>query len=174
MVTTKKAHLASGQDFVSAQDLNEECLRVGWIDSKPGRVDESRSALLCTPRKSGSSWSGVNGDRLNRLLDEGKVTPRALAIIEAAKADGSWSRLDDVDALVVADDLAATLGDRPPARACFNAFPPSSRRGILEWILNARRPETRAARVERTAELAQQDIRALQWRPTRSSREASA
>lgn len=173
-VTTKKAHLAPGQDFVSAQDLNEECLCFGWVDSKPGRVDESRTALLCTPRKSGSSWSRVNKERLARLLAEGKVTPRALAIIDAAKADRSWSRLDDVDALVVPDDLAAALADRPPARACFDAFPPSARRGILEWILNAKRPDTRAARVEQTAVLAQQNIRALQWRPADRSREAHA
>lgn len=164
-VTTKKAHLAPGQAFVSAQDLNEECLCFGWVDSKPGRVDTTRTALLCTPRKPGSSWSKVNKDRLERLLAGGMVTPRALAVIEAAKTDGSWSRLDDVDALVVPEDLAAALADRPPARAHFDAFPPSARRGILEWILNAKRPATRSARVEKTVELARQNIRALQWPP---------
>ena len=164
-VTTKKASLAPGQDHVTAQDLNEECLCFGWIDSKPGSVDESRSALLCTPRKPGSGWSKVNKVRLERLLAENLVTARALEIIAEAKSDGSWSRLDDVDALIVPDDLAQALSDRPPARANFDAFPPSARRGILEWILNAKRPETRADRVNRTAELAEQNIRALQWSP---------
>lgn len=165
VVTFKKAHVASGEVHVSAQDLSEECLCFGWIDSKPGKVDELRSALLCTPRKPGSGWSKVNKVRLERLLDEGLVTPQGLSLIDAAKADGSWSRLDDVDALIVPDDLAAALAARPAARANFDAFPPSARRGILEWILNAKRLETRASRVNETAELAQQNIRALQWSP---------
>lgn len=165
VVTTKKGHVTRGDVHVSAQDLNEECLCFGWIDSKPGRVDESRSALLCTPRKAGSGWSKVNKVRLERLLAENLVTPRGLSAIEAAKVDGSWSRLDDVDALIVPDDLAKALEARPPARVNFDNFPPSARRGILEWILNAKREETRADRVSQTAELAEQNIRALQWKP---------
>ena len=92
-VTVKKAHAAAGDEWVSAQDLNEECLCVGWIDSKPGAVDDRRSALLCTPRKPGGGWSRVNKTRLERLLADGQVTARGLEVIEAAKADGSWSRL---------------------------------------------------------------------------------
>jgi len=53
-VTTKKSALASGAEYVTNVDLNEECLCFGWIDSKPGRVDEHHTALLCTPRKPGS------------------------------------------------------------------------------------------------------------------------
>lgn len=165
VVTTKKAFLSPGEVHVSAQDLNEECLCFGWIDSKPGSVDDSHSALLCTPRKPGSGWSKVNKVRLERLLAENLVTARALEIIAEAKRVGSWNRLDDVDALIVPDDLAQALSGRPPARANFDAFPPSARRGILEWILNAKRPETRGDRVNRTAELAEQNIRALQWSP---------
>ncbi len=91
---------------MSAQDLCEECLCVGWIDSKPAKIDERRTALLCTPRKPGSGWSKVNKDRLERLLADGLVLPAGLAAIDAAKADGSWSKLDHVDALAVPDDLA--------------------------------------------------------------------
>lgn len=164
-VTVKKAHAAAGDEWVSAQDLNEECLCVGWIDSKPGAVDDRRSALLCTPRKPGGGWSRVNKTRLERLLADGQVTARGLEVIEAAKADGSWSRLDDVDALVVPDDLEEALAGFPNARAHFDAFPPSARRGILEWIQNAKRVETRSARITKTAELAEQNMRALQWSP---------
>lgn len=164
-VTTKKALLPEGEQHVSAQDLNEECLCFGWIDSKPGSVDERRSALLCTPRKPGSGWSKVNKVRLERLLAEGLVTARGLEIIQGAKADGSWSKLDEVDALIVPDDLAAALAARPGARSNFDSFPPSARRGILEWILNAKKADTRQARVNQTSELAQQNIRALQWTP---------
>ena len=96
-----------------AVDLNEECLCFGWIDSKPGKVDGQRTALLCTPRKPGSGWSKVNKHRLERLLAETRVAPAGLLAIEAAKADGSWSKLDAVDALDVPDDLATALAAYP-------------------------------------------------------------
>ena len=164
IVTEKKAHVSEGHDYVSARDINEECLCFGWIDSKPGKVDDQRTALLCTPRKPGSGWSKVNKDRLTALRKQGLVTESGLAAISRAQADGSWSRLDDVDALIVPPDLAERLDDFPDARAHFEAFPPSARRGILEWIGNAQKPETRAGRITKTAELAQDNIRALEWK----------
>ena len=98
-VTQKKAAVPMDSEYVSAQDLNEECLCYGWIDSKPARVDAERTALLCTPRVAGSGWSKLNKDRLARLLAEGRVSERGLEVVNAAKADGSWSKLDAVDAL---------------------------------------------------------------------------
>jgi uncharacterized protein YdeI (YjbR/CyaY-like superfamily) len=92
------------------------------------------------------------------------MTPAGLAKIEAAKADGTWNALDGVEALEVPPDLETALGSYSAARQNFEAFPRSAKRGILEWIANAKRPETRAKRVEETARLAQQDIRANQWR----------
>lgn len=162
-VTTKKGAVPDGGEFVSTRDLNEECLCFGWVDSRPAKVDESRSALLCTPRKPGSGWSKVNKDRLEALLAEGLVTQAGLTVIEAAKTDGSWSKLDDVDALVVPEDLRRELDRHPNAGASFDAFPPSARRGILEWIVQAKRPETRSRRVAEAAELAERNERALAW-----------
>ncbi len=162
-VTYKKASVPEDGEYVSARDLNEECLCFGWIDSKPGKIDERRTALLCTPRKLGSGWSQVNKDRLEPLLAAGRVAPPGRAAIEVAKADGSWSKLDGVDALTVPDDLAAALASHPTARSNFDAFPPSARRGILEWIGQAKRPATRERRVGETARLAADNVRANQW-----------
>jgi uncharacterized protein YdeI (YjbR/CyaY-like superfamily) len=162
-VTVKKAALEASEAHVRAVDLNEECLCVGWIDSKPARIDDRHTALLCTPRKPGSGWSKVNKDRIERLTAAGLVLPAGLAVIEQAKADGSWSKLDEVDQLAVPDDLAAALDALPPARANFDGFPPSARRGILEWISTAKTAPTRAKRIDETARLAQQNRRANQW-----------
>jgi uncharacterized protein YdeI (YjbR/CyaY-like superfamily) len=162
-VTVKKAALTDREEYVSAVDLNEECLCFGWIDSRPGKVDERRTALLCTPRKPGSGWSKVNKDRLTSLLERRLVAPAGLAAIEAAKADGSWSRLDHVDSLEVPDDLAAALDEMPPAAEHFGGFPPSTRRGILEWIAAAKTETTRVKRIDETARLAQRNERANQW-----------
>lgn len=167
VVTVKKGALRSAEEYVSAVDLNEECLCFGWIDSRPARIDDRETALLCTPRKPGSGWSKVTKTRLERLAAAGLLAPAGRAAVERAKRDGSWSALDDVDDLRVPDDLAAALDARPPARERFDAFPPSTRRGILEWITSAKRDATRTKRVVETAELAQRDERANQWPRTR-------
>lgn len=167
VVTTKKAFVSGRQEYVSAQDLNEECLCFGWIDSKPGRIDEQCSALLCTPRKTGSSWSRVNKERYERLAAAGQVADAGRLAAESAKADGGWDRLNDVDALVEPGDLADALDSDPAARSYWDAFPASARRGILEWIGNAKRESTRTQRITTTVDLASRNERALAWKPRR-------
>lgn len=154
---------AAGGVF-GAADAAEEALCFGWIDSLPRKLDAERTMLLVAPRKRGSNWSALNKARAERLIAAGLMRPRGAATIAAAKADGSWSALDAVEALAVPDDLAAAFERHRPARAKWDAFPPSVRRGILEWIVNARSPETRARRVEETAERAAAGERVNQWR----------
>ncbi|HEU4455883.1 MAG TPA: YdeI/OmpD-associated family protein [Longimicrobium sp.] len=162
MVSYKKA---AGRPRVEYDEAVEEALCFGWIDSKPNKLDDERSMLWFAPRKAGTGWSRPNKERVERLMAEGRMAPAGLEKVEAAKRDGSWSALDAVEALEVPDDLAAALAGYPDARAHFDAFPRSVKRGILEWITQAKKPETRAKRVEETARLAQDDVRANQWRP---------
>ena len=150
--------------YVAYNDIVEEALCFGWVDSLPRALDETRSMLLLSPRKPGSAWSKANKDRVERLIAYGLMMPPGLAKIEAAKANGLWDKLEKVDALDVPDDLAEALAAYPSARQNFDAFPPSVRRGILEWIIQAKRPETRQARIQETAEKAEANIRANQWR----------
>jgi uncharacterized protein YdeI (YjbR/CyaY-like superfamily) len=137
----------------------------GWIDSKPRKVDDQRSALWFAPRKPRSGWSRVNKQRIARMQAAGLMHAAGQAKIDAAVADGSWTKLDAVDDLIIPDDLQRALKALPPASEHFAAFPPSIRRGILEWIIQAKRPETRHKRVTQTAELAAVNQRANQWRP---------
>ena len=160
-VTWRKS---TGRAAPSYDALVEEALCVGWVDSVQRAIDEERTALRFSRRKRGSGWARTNKERVARLSAAGLMLPAGIAAVEAAKADGSWSLLDEVERGVVPDDLAAALDARPPARAEFDGFPPSVRRGILEWIVQARRPETRARRIAETAELAQRGERANQWR----------
>lgn len=157
---------AANKRIVSYDELVEEALCFGWVDSKGGKLDDLRSMLYFAPRKGGSGWSKPNKARIERMLAAGMMMPAGLAKLEVAKADGSWSLLDGVEALEVPDDLAAALAALPSARANWDAFPRSAKRGILEWILQARRAETRAARISETATLAARNERANQWRST--------
>lgn len=158
---------ATGRPRLEYAEAVEEALCVGWVDSLARTVDGERSRLLMTPRKRGSGWSRPNKERIARLEAAGLMLPAGIAVVEAARADGSWSALDDVENLVEPDDLRAALDADPAARANWDAFPRSAKRGILEWISTARRPETRMRRVEQTATLAAQNVRANEWRPAR-------
>ena len=91
------------------------------------------------------------------------MAPPGLAKIEAAKADGSWSALDAVDALEIPPDLAAAFRKHAGSKKYFDAFPRSVKRGILEWVCSAKKPETRAKRIDETASLAARNERANQW-----------
>jgi uncharacterized protein YdeI (YjbR/CyaY-like superfamily) len=138
--------------------------RIGCVDSKARALDDRRTMLWFAPRKARSGWSRSNKQRIDRLTAAGLMEPVGLALVEAAKADGSWTLLDAVEDLVVPDDLAAALNSAPPAREHWEAFPRSVRRSSLEWIVQARRPETRACRVAETADMASRNERANQWR----------
>jgi len=92
------------------------------------------------------------------------VQAAGLEAIRNAKANGSWTRLDEASALIVPDDLAEALDRHPPAASHFAAFPPSARRGILEWIASAKTDRTRTRRINETASRASDNQRANQWR----------
>ena len=161
-VTWKKT---TGKPRLEYAEAVEEALCVGWVDSLAKTVDGERSRLLMTPRKAGSGWSRPNKERIERLTAAGLMLPAGLAVVEAARADGSWSALDDVENLVEPDDLRAGLDADPAARANWDAFPRSARRGILDWIRLAKRPETRAKRITETVTRAARNERANEWTP---------
>jgi uncharacterized protein YdeI (YjbR/CyaY-like superfamily) len=87
-----------------------------------------------------------------------------LKMVEEAKASGAWDKLVSADKLELPPDLTKAFAGSKTAQKNFDAFPPSIKRAILEWILQAKRPETRAARIEETVTKARDNIRANQWR----------
>lgn len=157
LVTFKKR---CGERHVPYDDVVEEALCFGWIDSHIRRVDDERSKLLISPRRPRSPWSRLNKQRVERLSAAGLITPAGWAPIEAAKVDGSWTVYDEVEELIVPPDLAAALEAVPDATARWAAFSPSSRKGILWWIKSAKRAPTRDRRIAETARLAGLGLRA--------------
>lgn len=163
-VWTVRYRTHAGRPTLTVRDLVEEALCVGWIDSLPRALDAERTMLYVAPRKAGSNWSGLNKRYVADLTARGLMRPAGVAAVERAQADGSWAALDDVENLVVPDDLAAAFDAHPGSRAAWDGFPPSARRGILEWILTAKRPATRQKRLDETARLAARGERANQWK----------
>lgn len=158
---------ATGKPRVGYAESVEEALCFGWIDSTAHTLDDERSMQWFAPRKPRTGWSRLNKQRIAQLIESGRMHEAGFAKIEQAKKDGSWSLLDEVEDLAVPADLTRAFKAYPGSRTNCEAFPPSARKGILSWIVMAKRPETRAARVEHTARLAQENVRANQWKPTR-------
>ena len=161
LISYKKA---TGKPRFEYDEAVEEALCFGWIDSKGNKLDDERSMLWFAPRKARTGWSRPNKVRIAKLIASGLMAPAGLAKIEAAQKDESWNVLDAVEALEIPPDLAAALAANPIAQQYFDAFPRSAKRGILEWIATAKKPETRSKRVGETARLAADNIRANQWR----------
>jgi uncharacterized protein YdeI (YjbR/CyaY-like superfamily) len=156
LVTHKKA---AGRKHLPYDEIVREALCWGWIDSKGRAVDEQRSSLLLTPRKPTSGWSRPNKLRVAELEASGRMAAPGRAVIEAAKASGTWTALDAVENLVEPGELTAALDAVPAARTHWDAFPRSTRRATLEWIYAAKRPETRDKRIADTVKLSARNER---------------
>ncbi|MDI6627964.1 MAG: YdeI/OmpD-associated family protein [Rhodococcus sp. (in: high G+C Gram-positive bacteria)] len=109
------------------------------MDSRPRKLDGERTMLYFSPRKSTSAWSRPNKIRIEALREAGLMLPAGERAVEAAVANGAWTVLDKVEDLIVPEDLAAAFAEHVDAESNWNQFPPSARRGILEWIVTARR-----------------------------------
>ena len=115
-LVTYKKH--TGAKYVSTQQILDEVLCFGWIDGIRRKLDDDRTMQMISPRKA-QHWAKSYKDRAARLIEAGRMHPAGLQSIEAGKASGLWNFMDDVDALIIPEDLAATLTAHPPAMENF-------------------------------------------------------
>lgn len=94
---------------VSYDDIVDELICFGWVDSLPRKLDDKRTMLRISPRNPASNWSRVNKERVARLVKSGKMQAPGVRMVETAKSNGSWDFLNDVDNLIIPSDLDAAL-----------------------------------------------------------------
>ncbi len=157
IVVCKKHGGARG---LSYEEVVEEALCFGWIDSATQALDAEHFVQCVTPRKPGSIWAKSNKARVAKLIRRGLMTPAGLEKIRAAKQDGSWTRLDAVESLRLPPDLKKALAANNVAQRNFAAWSASSKKMVLWWIASAKRPETRAKRIQETVRSAEKNKRA--------------
>lgn len=125
----------------------DEALCFGWIDSKKVSVDQERSHQFFSRRKARSTWSKINKEKILRLIDAGLMTQPGYESIETAKKNGSWTILDEVEALIVPDDLENEFKTNPDLRNGFSGLSKSVKKQLLYSLVQAKRPETRQKRL---------------------------
>jgi len=144
------ARKASGKATVSYVEAVEISLCYGWIDGQVKPIDELSYRQKFTPRRARSKWSEINIGRAERLVAEGRMQAAGLAAMNAAKADGRWvNAYASPKTIKVPDDLRAALEANPTAAEAFAALKGMARYLILYRIHDAKRPETRARRIDK-------------------------
>ena len=155
---------ASPHPSIYYPEAVDEALCFGWIDSKANTRDEFTYYQFFSKRKPKSNWSKVNKIKVAQLIEQGLMRPPGLKMIEHAKSIGTWDALNEVEEIRVPDEMQKLFDQQPIAFQHWNLFSRSVKRGILEWILNAKRPETRTKRIVETVSLAAENKKANQYR----------
>ncbi len=120
----------------------------GWIDGQLGTVDDLYFKTRFTPRRPASPWSQANRERAERLIADGRMTPKGQAEVERAKADGRWDRAYARQSQAEpAHDLEAALDALPSARALFDALDAANRFSVIYRVQQTKTPEKRASKI---------------------------
>jgi uncharacterized protein YdeI (YjbR/CyaY-like superfamily) len=155
---------SSGKASITWSEAVDEALCFGWIDSTVRPIDDQTYKQYFAPRKAKSNWSKVNKAKIERLIADGRMMPAGLAAVDQAKQNGSWSNLDDVEAMVMPSDLEAALDAMPGAREYVDGLSKTRRWELLYWINGARRESTRADRIRQVTEAAAEGKRPPRFR----------
>lgn len=149
----------SGKKSITWSESVDIALCFGWIDSKKIRIDEEKSHQFFSKRKANSTWSKINKEKVRQLIDKGLMTEAGYKCIETAKQNGSWTILDDVEELVIPKDLGEALENISGAKEYFENLSKSVKKAILQWLVLAKRPDTRQKRLDEIVESASQKLK---------------
>ena len=149
----------SGIPTISWSDAVDEALCFGWIDSTRKTLDHERYIQFFCKRKSKSVWSKINKAKVEQLIEAGKMSQAGYESIETARQNGSWAILDEVEELKIPADLEAEFNTKPGSMDFFLSLSKSVRKSMLQWIILAKRPETRQNRIGEIAERAAQKLK---------------
>lgn len=151
----KKSELKS----ITWSEAVDEALCFGWIDSKKISIDNGTSHQYFSKRKPKSTWSKVNKNKVDKLIEDGLMTEAGFLSIEIAKQNGSWTILDDVEDLIIPADLEEAFSNKTNAKEYFLSLSKSVKKIILSWLVMAKTTETRQKRITELIESAEQNLK---------------
>ena len=145
----RHAKKASGLASVSYAEALDVALCYGWIDGQKKSYDDASWLQKWTPRGARSIWSKINREKALKLIESGQMRPAGLAEVERARQDGRWeAAYDSHSTASVPDDFQAALDSNAEASAFFATLNSTNRYAILFRIQTAKKPETRAKRIQ--------------------------
>jgi uncharacterized protein YdeI (YjbR/CyaY-like superfamily) len=144
----------SQQPTISWSESVDEALCFGWIDSTRKSVDSETFMQFFGKRKPKSVWSKINKAKVEQLIADGLMAQAGLDSIEIAKQNGSWSILDDVEELMIPKDLEESFASQSGSKDFFLSLSKSVRKAILQWVVLAKRADTRQKRISEVVESA--------------------
>lgn len=153
-----------GKRHLTYDEIVEECLCFGFIDSQPRKVSETQAGLYISPRKRGSEWSKLNKNRIVSLKKRKLMHAAGLKVIAAAKKDGSWTKIDASENFEEPPDFQAALKKNKKHRAHFDKLAPSTRKAFLHRLNSAKTAETRAKRMVFLIQLLEVEIQPAEFR----------
>lgn len=153
----------SKKNSISWSDAVDVALCFAWIDSKKIKIDEETSHQYFSKRKAQSTWSKINKEKVQRLIDNRLMTQAGYESIEVAKQNGSWTILDKVEELIIPNDLEKAFRKHKGANDYFLSLSKTVRKMMLQWIVLAKRPDTRQKRIDEIAEFAGQKKKPKQF-----------
>ncbi|ABG58996.1 YdeI/OmpD-associated family protein [Cytophaga hutchinsonii] len=142
----------------------DEALCFGWVDGKRKSIDADSFMQFLCKRKPNSTWSKVNKEKVQQLIAAELMTPAGLESIETAKRNGSWKILDEVEALIIPEDLEKAFKAYSGSKAFFLSLSKSVRKTLLQWLVLAKRAETRQKRITEIAEHAGEKLKPKPFR----------
>lgn len=154
---------ASKKPTVTWSEAVDEALCFGWIDSKKISIDSEKSHQFFSKRKAQSTWSKINKEKIERLIDADLMMEAGYESIELAKQNGSWTILDSVEELIIPEDLESAFELYEGSSVFFSGLSKSARKMMLAWLVLAKRPVTRQKRVDEIAESAAQKRKPKQF-----------
>lgn len=138
----------------------DEALCFGWIDSVVKSIDDEKYMQRFTPRKANSVWSLVNKNKVNRLLEEGKMTPAGMLMVEVAKENGQWAKAYSLKVKVdMPSELEDALKSKPIACENFYKFSLTNQQHYIRWVVQAKRADTIRKRIEAVVARSEKNIK---------------
>ena len=142
----------------------DEALCFGWIDSVKKTIDTEKYIQYFSRRKAKSNWSKINKDKVQILIEQELMKEEGYKSIEIAKENGSWTFLDEVEALLIPEDLKGEFVNYKGSMEYFDSLSKSVKKILLYWIVSAKRKETRQKRILEIAENASKNLKPKQFR----------
>lgn len=149
---------------LSWSEAVDEALCFGWIDSTKKTIDKERYMQYFSRRKPNSTWSKINKDKVAVLIQNNRMAKAGFDSIKTAKQNGTWSLMDDVEKLIIPEDLRIALNKNESSMEFFQNQSKSIKKGMLYWVVIAKRTETRKKRIAEIVQSAAKGTRPKHFR----------